>query len=574
MSSSNALTKRASSSDDTALMPPPPPPQRIKRPPKVLEEDIYTSALSHIIARDYFPGLLEVEAQQDFLDALDAGDGEWIEEAGRRVKQVMTPTHSSSSGTGRSTPRRGGNMTPRSSFSSETPKGWSGHTPAGTMTPSSSVAASEVARSDDLPGVNTMSEGVNANLNLTNFQARYTSEDNESFNKIVDKQNRKRAERYAWLWNNNKIPSNRQIAQSARKQQRLIADSGHASNSSSSIVVHQNGGSKAAKQSQALVPRPSQNPEDRPAMIDTARAPRAPRNSLMFTPDDLSHTYPHLQSVAQTAQGRSKAAPKAVSYANTRFGVTSSSASEEEESVPPSPSISAIDAAIRGGMKSSHPSFATSTADGDDEEEEEGNQTPRVNGYTFVDADPEPSELDVAEDRHRNEEASDPDDVLTQMLKARDDASGGGDPDGSRSGHNPFSMRPSSRRENLHNAMVEKSLKAKRAPPKNSRLQELQGGAAGKTPTPKFASSPKVSSSIMDRVSGGGAEAPSTPAGGRTPGNLTPAGRTLYGRLGKEGRASGGREIGASGMFDTSPGVKKGGGSWTPTPVRAKKAES
>ena len=446
------------------------------------------------------------------------------------------------------------------------------------MTPSSSVAGSETPRNDTLPGVNTSSEDVKTNMNLTSFQARYTSEDNESFNKIVDKQNRKRAERYTWMWNNNKIPSTRQIAQSVYNQQRAIADSGRtdSGHASSISLTRQNGRGSEVNQSQALVPRPSQNLEDRPAMIDSARAPRVPRNSLMFTPEDLTYTHPHLQSVAQTAQERSKATPRAVSYANTRFGVTTSTALEEEESIPPSPTISAIDAAIRGGLKASHPSLAASTADGYDDDD--GNQTPRVNGYSFIDAEPEPSELDATEYRTKDEEPSDPNDVLKQMLKARDDASGGADFGGNGSGHNPFNVRPFSRRENLHNAMVEKSLKAKRGPPKNSRLHDLQDGgdtasATGRTPTPRFASSPRVSSSIMERVAGGGAGAASTPNGGRTPVNLTPAGRNLYGRLGKEGGASGERDIGASGMFDTSSRVQKGGASWTPTPVRVKKVD-
>ena len=66
-----SLAKRSA---DTALMPPPPLTKRIKRPPKVLDEDVYSEAMSHIIARDFFPGLQESQAQQDFMDALDNGD--------------------------------------------------------------------------------------------------------------------------------------------------------------------------------------------------------------------------------------------------------------------------------------------------------------------------------------------------------------------------------------------------------------------------------------------------------------------------------------------------------------------
>ena len=38
-------------------------------------------------------------------------------------------------------------------------------------------------------------------LSLDNFQARYTSEDNSSFTQILDDENRKRREKWAWAWN-------------------------------------------------------------------------------------------------------------------------------------------------------------------------------------------------------------------------------------------------------------------------------------------------------------------------------------------------------------------------------------
>ena len=70
---SQALMRR-SSGNDVALMPPPPF-KRIKRPPKVLDEDEYTQALSDIIARDYFPGLLESQAQHEYLAVDNTSEG-------------------------------------------------------------------------------------------------------------------------------------------------------------------------------------------------------------------------------------------------------------------------------------------------------------------------------------------------------------------------------------------------------------------------------------------------------------------------------------------------------------------
>jgi len=50
------------------------------------------------------------------------------------------------------------------------------------------------------------------NFSLDAFQAKYTSEDNASFNDLLDKQNEKRRKAYAFLWNGNHIPGFRSLA--------------------------------------------------------------------------------------------------------------------------------------------------------------------------------------------------------------------------------------------------------------------------------------------------------------------------------------------------------------------------
>ncbi|KLJ09070.1 hypothetical protein EMPG_15506 [Blastomyces silverae] len=49
-------------------------------------------------------------------------------------------------------------------------------------------------------------------MSLSMFQTKYTSEDNESFYKVLDRQNVKKRQKYAWMWNGNKILAPRQIA--------------------------------------------------------------------------------------------------------------------------------------------------------------------------------------------------------------------------------------------------------------------------------------------------------------------------------------------------------------------------
>lgn len=428
--SSKALTKRSA---ENALMPPPPAPKRITRPATVLDEDTYTGALSHIIARDFFPGLLESQSQQEYLDAVESKDKDWINEAGRKLSQIMTPGPEGRRLRG----RRGVTMTPLPQAGDETPRGWGGDTPM-------SVAASDVSTQ------NESKSDVDLNMSLSKFQEKYTSEDNESFNELLDKQNEKRAEKYNWLYAGNKIPSGRQIAYRER-QAKLLEASQESLNTDKRLVKR------------------APNLDDRPAMPDIR--PSQQRNAFMFEPDSIEDT--HL-TTAQAAQDQSNAPPKAVLHHNTRLPPPPSTSAS---SIPPSPSLSAINAAIAGNP---HP---TASEPGYD-----GSETPRVRGYAFVDEEPTPAELG----RRDSPSPSPPPDLLRHL--------GAGD-----AGPNPFHLAPSSKRENLHHAMVEKTARSKRAG-----VSELQVSTAGKTPVPKFLSA-------TPRVGGGG---------------LTPAAQRMLGKVG------------------------------------------
>ena len=438
-SPSTALVKR---SIDTSLMPPPPPPKRIKRPAKVLDEDDYTDALSHIIARDFFPGLLETESKQEYLNALDSQDHEWIAAAGRKLTAIMTPGPDGRRLRG----RRGTSMTPGSRLygrGDETPVAWQGETPMSAVSRAESTASTQSERPE-----------VDTNMSLSTFQRKYTSEDNESFYKLLDKQNLKRADKYAWMWAGNKIPAARQIAH--RKRERLLA-----ANKAS-------GESENGKELATIEPR-----DMRKAMPDSW--PSRPDNPFMFAPGSIEDT---TQTVAQKNEETSRAPPRAVVYDNTRIAplVTTEFSSD----IPPSPSLSAVQDAIAG-----RPRPAASEAFFN------GASTPRVDGYAFVDSEPEP-----------RPSFDSPSPLLL----------GSGD-----SNPNPFKLRESSKREALHHRMVDKVAKGKRFAT-GKREGEL------KTPVPRFASSPRIGKGgmtpaaqrLMDKVGGIGA----TPRGlweGKTP---------------------------------------------------------
>ncbi|KAI5461125.1 nuclear protein Es2-domain-containing protein [Mariannaea sp. PMI_226] len=401
---------------DTELMPPPPPAKKIKRPKKVLDEDEYTDTLSQIIARDFFPGLLETETQQEYLDALDSKDAAWISSAGRRLQQVMTPGRRNPAARSLSKPVISGDQTP-SAYGADTPASFA------------SVAAPRPPR-------------LSANMSLSKFQETYTSEDNESFYKLLDKQNQKKAEKYAWLWRGNKLPSKQMIKQKEVEdrlsQTRSLIDDGY-------------------KRDRLAI----KDRDDRPARPDTWDS--NPKNTLMFGPDGVEDG---VVTVSQKAEEASKMAPKSIMYANTRMP------QPHVLERPPSPTMSAVRDAIAGKPR----------REDQDSSVVGGGETPRVNGYAFVDDEDDEPELAAP--------------VIN--LGPGDDSP------------NPFKIQDQRKRESLHERMVDRIAKSKKEASKNGLT-----GKVDKTPVPKFPSSPRVSV------------------------GLTPAAKRLWSNMGTPGRTPG-----------------------------------
>ncbi|KAF7170442.1 hypothetical protein CNMCM5623_002899 [Aspergillus felis] len=465
---SQALTKRQ---NEQSLMPPPPPPKRIKRPATVLDEDVYTNALSEIIARDYFPGLLEEQVKQEYLDALESKNKEWIASSKRKLTDLLkTP------GRARSVPRLHG-----TERLDDTPTGWQGDTPRSVIS-TTTTPMPETAQKD-IPDI--------TNLGLMAFQAKYTSEDNESFNRLLDKQNAKRQEKYAWLWSENKIPTARQIAHRQREAKRIAAQGG-------------------STERQLAI---KTDLDARPAKPDTWKS--RPENSLMFMPSSIEDAQ---ETISQKAEDLSRAAPKRVVHENTRLpepSVRHGSSAAEGNDIPPSPSISAIKDAIAGRprLTESEAGYAAG-------------ETPRVNGYAFVDEDePEPDYDHAAAETSESLSLSGDD---LRLLGASDSAP------------NPFSIRENRKREDLHHRMVDRVARTKRA---EKATREVR------TPvTPRFASSPRLDFGLR------------TPAAAASSGQgkaLTPAAQKLLQRVGSTPRPAASSSSSLRNM-------------WTPTPRRAK----
>ncbi|KAM3509748.1 hypothetical protein MY10362_000422 [Beauveria mimosiformis] len=393
-STPNALIRKR---QDTELMAIPPPVKRIKRPKKVLDEDSYTEALSQIIARDFFPGLLETEIQQEYLDALDSKDSAWIFSAGQRLRHVNTI---------RKEGRPVGSQPPVNS--GETPMTYAGDTPMSVATPAV----------EQRPA-------LGANMSLTKFQETYTSEDNESFYKLVDKQNQKKADKYAWLWRGNKVASKQMIAQKAvtdrLAQDGKLIDDGFMKRDRLAI----------------------KDSDDRPARPDSWKS--EPQNGLMFGPKDLDES---VKTVAQAADDASRSGPRTVVYANTRVP------QPHIPQRPPSPTMSSIKDAIAGRPRAKD---AFSSVAG-------GGESPRVNGFAFVD---------------------DQDDYDTPAKEEPIIDLGPGD------SNNPFKIQQRGKKDVLHEKMVDRIAKSKRESTRNGFT-----GRSEPLDVPKFPSSPRVSAGL------------------------------------------------------------------------------
>lgn len=375
-------------------MPPAPPVKKIRRPKKVLDEDSYTEALSQIIARDFFPGLLETETQQEYLDALESKDSAWISSAGQRLRHVNMLKH-----------KRGPVGSRQFSNASATPIAYVGDTPA-------SVATQII---EEVPA-------VGADMSLTKFQQTYTSEDNESFYKLVDKQNQKKADKYAWLWRGNKMPSKQMIAQRAvtdrLAQEGNLIDDGFMKRDRLAI----------------------KDCDDRPARPDSWKSEA--QNGLMFAPEGLKDG---VKTVAQASEDASRAGPKSVVYANTR------APRRHISSRPPSPTMSSIRDAIAGKPRAKDMSSSIAGS----------GETPRVNGYAFVD-DEEDYDTPIGEE------------LIIDL--------GCGDT------NNPFKIQERGKKDVLHEKMVDRIAKSNRESSRNGFT-----GRSDLMEVPKFPSSPRVS---------------------------------------------------------------------------------
>ncbi|XP_077099628.1 splicing factor ESS-2 homolog [Siphateles boraxobius] len=144
--------------------------ERPKR--KILDEDQYIGSLEKIIQRDFFPDVSKLQAQKDYLEAEESGDLERMREIAIKYGAAMAK------------------FTPRTYVPHVTPSIF--ETPDGrSASPSSSHSKHRSAKDDD---------GEKVLPSLDHFLAKNTSEDNASFEQIMELAEDKNKLRHSWLY--------------------------------------------------------------------------------------------------------------------------------------------------------------------------------------------------------------------------------------------------------------------------------------------------------------------------------------------------------------------------------------
>ncbi|KZV75536.1 hypothetical protein PENSPDRAFT_624251 [Peniophora sp. CONT] len=323
----------------------------------VLEEDEYTAALSHIIARDFFPSLVHLDATNAFLEAEENKDPVALAASVRRLEELQTPA------------RAWDAPTPYAAGPSETPR-------------AASSSAGEPPRKR---------AKLDASLSLDAFQAKYTSEDNASFLEILDAENARRKEKYGWAWDAQKRVE-AQRGKMLEGRERAMIEAPAAPGVREKVLIEApvpkgliTQGEEGAEQGEkddkgkgkevAVVAKKDEE-EEVDVMAPTKDTREAgvdgwnfrARNGLMYPPD--ADTSP-FAIVAPSAPD-----PREIRHVNTRMpDLDEDGEPVRGSSAPPSPTRSRIDAAIAGTPYRP--------------------RSPGVNNFSYVPAMPSPSPAEL-----------------------------------------------------------------------------------------------------------------------------------------------------------------------------------
>ncbi|KAI3457739.1 hypothetical protein Pfo_014402 [Paulownia fortunei] len=190
------------------------PTQKRRRNPTVLDEDAYVAAIEKIIERDFFPDIPKLRDRFDWLQAVRTHDPVLIRDAQLKILERRGLRKAGDSAADASL--RSTTATPRSSLFRNL-----------SVTPSFYNENKEHLLNDELDGSGDGGvEQVNVSLSLDEYFRKYTSEDNESFSRIMEKVNRKRKEKYGYLLECGATEGNagNNLIENGNKRERIATD--------------------------------------------------------------------------------------------------------------------------------------------------------------------------------------------------------------------------------------------------------------------------------------------------------------------------------------------------------------